>query len=82
MLDPYYRTLLGFQSLVQKEWVAGGHAFLDRSNHLHLKDKVEVGSVCPVFCVYSVKLAIETLISPVLDSSPLSLSQSLLEERL
>ncbi|XP_070296768.1 myotubularin-related protein 12 [Salvelinus sp. IW2-2015] len=47
MLDPYYRTLLGFQSLVQKEWVAGGHAFLDRSNHLHLKDKAE--SQSPVF---------------------------------
>uniref|UniRef100_A0AAZ3SP34 Myotubularin-related protein 12 n=1 Tax=Oncorhynchus tshawytscha TaxID=74940 RepID=A0AAZ3SP34_ONCTS len=48
MLDPYYRTLLGFQSLVQKEWVAGGHAFLDRSNHLHLKDKVE----SPVFLLF------------------------------
>eukprot|EP00063_Salmo_salar_P053362 XP_014028197.1 PREDICTED: myotubularin-related protein 12 [Salmo salar] len=50
MLDPYYRTLLGFQSLVQKEWVAGGHAFLDRSNHLHLKDKVE--SQSPVFLLF------------------------------
>ncbi|KAL0193052.1 hypothetical protein M9458_011348, partial [Cirrhinus mrigala] len=39
MLDPYYRTLMGFQSLVQKEWVAGCHAFLDRCNHLHQKDK-------------------------------------------
>ncbi|CAB1319181.1 unnamed protein product, partial [Coregonus sp. 'balchen'] len=50
MLDPYYRTLLGFQSLVQKEWVVGGHAFLDRSNHLHLKDKVE--SQSPVFLLF------------------------------
>uniref|UniRef100_A0AAY5KLZ3 Myotubularin-related protein 12 n=1 Tax=Esox lucius TaxID=8010 RepID=A0AAY5KLZ3_ESOLU len=50
MLDPHYRTLLGFQSLVQKEWVAGGHAFLDRSNQLHLKEKVE--SQSPVFLLF------------------------------
>uniref|UniRef100_A0A672T1Y5 Myotubularin-related protein 12 n=1 Tax=Sinocyclocheilus grahami TaxID=75366 RepID=A0A672T1Y5_SINGR len=49
MLDPYYRTLMGFQSLVQKEWVAGCHAFLDRCNHLHQKDK-ECHS--PVFLLF------------------------------
>ncbi|XP_052411514.1 myotubularin-related protein 12 isoform X1 [Carassius gibelio] len=49
MLDPYYRTLMGFQSLVQKEWVAGCHAFLDRCNRLHLKDK-ECHS--PVFLLF------------------------------
>uniref|UniRef100_A0A8C1WUG4 Myotubularin-related protein 12 n=1 Tax=Cyprinus carpio TaxID=7962 RepID=A0A8C1WUG4_CYPCA len=49
MLDPYYRTLMGFQSLVQKEWVAGCHAFLDRCNHLHQKDK-EYHS--PVFLLF------------------------------
>ncbi|CAH0399351.1 unnamed protein product [Chilo suppressalis] len=30
MLDPYFRTISGFQSLVQKEWVALGHPFCDR----------------------------------------------------
>ncbi|KAK1891197.1 Myotubularin-related protein 10 [Dissostichus eleginoides] len=30
MLDPHYRSLVGFQSLVQKEWVMAGHRFLDR----------------------------------------------------
>ncbi|XP_048875083.1 myotubularin-related protein 12-like isoform X2 [Brienomyrus brachyistius] len=47
MLDPHYRTLTGFQSLVQKEWVVGGHNFLDRCNHVHNKDKES-----PVFLLF------------------------------
>lgn len=53
MMDPHCRTRAGFQSLVQKEWVAGGHCFLDRCNHLRQSDKEEVrvlaGSPAPVF---------------------------------
>ncbi|NWU94069.1 MTMRC protein, partial [Upupa epops] len=45
MMDSYSRTKLGFQSLIQKEWVIGGHRFLDRCNHLHKSDKEEA----PVF---------------------------------
>ncbi|CAL8248947.1 unnamed protein product [Merluccius merluccius] len=54
MLDPFYRTLPGFQSLIQKEWVAGGHRFLDRCNQLHLKDKENVSPVFLLFleCVW------------------------------
>lgn len=41
-MDPHCRTRVGFQSLVQKEWIMGGHCFLDRCNHLRQSDKEEV----------------------------------------
>ncbi|KAM6223117.1 myotubularin-related protein 12 isoform 3-T3 [Rhynchocyon petersi] len=41
MMDPHCRTTLGFQSLIQKEWIMGGHCFLDRCNHLRQSDKEE-----------------------------------------
>ena len=31
IMDPYYRTIHGFCSLVEKEWVEFGHRFADRS---------------------------------------------------
>ncbi|XP_017446321.1 myotubularin-related protein 12 isoform X1 [Rattus norvegicus] len=48
MMDAHCRTWTGFQSLIQKEWVMGGHSFLDRCNHLHQSDKEEV----PVFLLF------------------------------
>uniref|UniRef100_A0A5F9CSJ1 Myotubularin-related protein 12 n=1 Tax=Oryctolagus cuniculus TaxID=9986 RepID=A0A5F9CSJ1_RABIT len=41
MMDAHCRTKTGFQSLIQKEWVMGGHCFLDRCNHLRQSDKEE-----------------------------------------
>ncbi|XP_030042830.1 myotubularin-related protein 11 isoform X2 [Microcaecilia unicolor] len=48
MLDPHSRTLSGFQSLVQKEWVAAGHPFQQRINLLKEADKEE----SPVFLLF------------------------------
>ncbi|KAF7668875.1 hypothetical protein LDENG_00278040 [Lucifuga dentata] len=48
MLDPHYRSLTGFQSLVQKEWVMSGHRFLDRCSHLKKNDKEE----SPLFTLF------------------------------
>ncbi|XP_077569793.1 myotubularin-related protein 10 [Stigmatopora nigra] len=48
MVDPHYRSLVGFQGLVQKEWVMVGHRFLDRCNHLKKNDKEE----SPLFMLF------------------------------
>jgi hypothetical protein len=35
LLDPACRSLAGFEALVEREWVQGGHRFADRCGHLH-----------------------------------------------
>ncbi|KAM4709822.1 myotubularin-related protein 12 [Discoglossus pictus] len=47
MMDPHCRTQVGFQSLIQKDWIMGGHCFLDRCNHLRKND-----NEAPVFLLF------------------------------
>uniref|UniRef100_UPI00398F6EF1 myotubularin-related protein 12 n=1 Tax=Pristiophorus japonicus TaxID=55135 RepID=UPI00398F6EF1 len=47
IVDPYFRTISGFQSLIQKEWLMGCHCFLDRCNHLRSNDKE-----APIFLLF------------------------------
>ncbi|KAK7481955.1 hypothetical protein BaRGS_00026758 [Batillaria attramentaria] len=49
MLDPYYRTIQGFQALIEKEWLAFGHKFTDRCGYL---DSVDAKEVSPVFAQF------------------------------
>ena len=56
LLDPYYRTIQGFQILIEKDWVSFGHMFGKRCDHLQEKDG---GLLSPVFiqfldCVYQI----------------------------
>lgn len=52
MLDPYFRTIPGFQSLIQKEWVMAGYQFLDRCNHLKRSEKevIHLSAGCQSEC--------------------------------
>ncbi|XP_071794588.1 myotubularin-related protein 10-B-like isoform X2 [Asterias amurensis] len=43
-LDPHCRTQLGFQSLIQREWVIAGHPFLERCGHITPNDGEEAPS--------------------------------------
>ncbi|XP_050679378.1 myotubularin-related protein 10-B-like [Leptidea sinapis] len=58
LLDPRYRTISGFQSLVQKEWLALGHPFADRFGLPRpglTKEEIEKeppSQVAPVFLLF------------------------------
>ncbi|XP_067014667.2 myotubularin-related protein 3 isoform X2 [Anabrus simplex] len=47
LLDPYYRTVDGFQVLCEREWLDFGHKFGDRCGHAVGSD--DANERCPVF---------------------------------
>ncbi|KAG8455632.1 hypothetical protein GDO86_001725 [Hymenochirus boettgeri] len=47
LLDPYYRTIEGFQVLVETEWLDFGHKFADRCGHG--ENSEDSNERCPVF---------------------------------
>ncbi|XP_043488779.1 myotubularin-related protein 10-B [Polistes fuscatus] len=53
LFDPYFQTIVGFQSLIQKEWVASGHPFCDRLGHM-MKPNTEKSPLFLLFldCVW------------------------------
>ncbi len=62
MTDPYFRTVVGLQSLIQKEWVTKGHPFsqrlslignnADNNKHRLFKDDHSNAEASPVFILF------------------------------
>ncbi|CAH0718119.1 unnamed protein product, partial [Brenthis ino] len=58
LLDEHYRTITGFQSLIQKEWVALGHPFCDRfglprpGSSKEEAEREPTAQIAPVFLLF------------------------------
>ncbi len=58
MLDPFYRTIDGFRTLIEQDWLLYGHKFAQRNGHADSHN--DVNERCPVFlqwldCVYQMQ---------------------------
>lgn len=42
MIDSHFRSIVGLQTLIQKEWVVMGHQFCTRLGHINSTDSVKV----------------------------------------
>jgi hypothetical protein len=48
-LDPHYRTITGFQALIEKEWTGFGHMFCSRTGHV---TNVDLSGVSHIFLLF------------------------------
>ena len=52
LLDPYYRTFVGFRALIEKEWLCFGHKFEDRNGRGVMKGSTGDDERSPIFLLY------------------------------
>ncbi|VDM78212.1 unnamed protein product [Strongylus vulgaris] len=59
LLDPFFRTIHGFQVLIEKDWLGFGHKFDDRCAHIGALNDEAAKEVSPIFsqfldCVHQI----------------------------
>uniref|UniRef100_A0A915BJL9 Phosphatidylinositol-3-phosphatase n=1 Tax=Parascaris univalens TaxID=6257 RepID=A0A915BJL9_PARUN len=52
LLDPFYRTIRGFQILIEKDWLGFGHKFDDRCGHIGALNEEAAKEVSPIFAQF------------------------------
>ncbi|KHN82682.1 Myotubularin-related protein 8 [Toxocara canis] len=52
LLDPFYRTIRGFQILIEKDWLGFGHKFDDRCGHVGALNEEAAKEVSPIFAQF------------------------------
>ncbi|MFN9907741.1 MAG: hypothetical protein ACK56F_16710, partial [bacterium] len=53
-LDPHFRTFLGFQTLIEKDFISFGHQFQKRAGHFRNSDESQRAPIFIQFleCIY------------------------------
>eukprot|EP01080_Neovahlkampfia_damariscottae_P003241 gene3241-5684_t len=54
LLDPYYRTIKGFEVLIEKEWISFGHRFKDRCGHVKKSSEMSPIFLQFIDCVFQI----------------------------
>lgn len=60
MIDSHFRSIVGLQTLIQKEWVVMGHQFCTRLGHVNSTDSVKVKYIY-IYIIFNINYLYNTI---------------------